>query len=95
MGKVSVINIILNHKNIFLFFVATTVEPERRSGDGVLYRDGHYYKKDRRDKVSVPTPSSGNKNAKATGKPQKPILMDLEQSATGKPIHTNLKYGRY
>jgi hypothetical protein len=51
----------------------------------VLYRDGHYYKKDRRDKVSVPIASSGNKNAKATGKPQKPILMDLERSATGKP----------
>ncbi len=51
----------------------------------MLYRDGHYYKKDRRDKVSAPTSSSGNKNAKATGKPQKPILMDLERSATDKP----------
>jgi hypothetical protein len=51
----------------------------------VLYRDGHYYKKDQRDKVILPIACSGNKSTKATGKPQKTSVMDLERSAMGKP----------
>jgi hypothetical protein len=51
----------------------------------VLYQDGHYYKKDRRDKVSLPTAWNVTKTSKATGKPQKHTVMDLERSAMGKP----------
>jgi hypothetical protein len=63
------------------------IEPERSSGggEGVVYRDGHFYKKDRRDKVSLPTTSSNTKISKATGKPQKLTVLDLGRSAMGKP----------
>jgi hypothetical protein len=63
----------------------------------VLYRDGHYYKKDRRDKVSLPISCSGSKTNKATGKPHKPTVMDLERSAMGKPnlTVTNLDGANY
>jgi hypothetical protein len=63
------------------------IEPERSSGggEGVVYRDGHFYKKDRRDKVSVPTTSIATKISKATGKPQKLTVLDSERSAMGKP----------
>ncbi len=70
---------------IYYVFLAASVDPERRSGDGVLYRDGHYYKKDRRDKVSLPISCSSSKTNRATGKPHKHTEMDLERSAMGKP----------
>jgi hypothetical protein len=52
---------------------------------GVLYQDGHFYKKDKCDKVSFPTTSIGTKISKATGKPHKHTVFDLERSAVGKP----------
>ncbi len=51
--------------------------------DGVLFRDGHYYKKDRSDKVSGT--SNVAKNVKAAGKPIFPMNTEHERSAMGKP----------
>jgi hypothetical protein len=51
--------------------------------DGVLFRAGHYYKKDRSDKVSGT--SNVTKNVKAAGKPNFPMNTELERSAMGKP----------
>jgi hypothetical protein len=59
--------------------------PERRKESGVLYGDGHYYRKDRGEKVSFHT--VGNKSGKALGKP--PIGTDVEndRSAPDKPFN--------
>jgi hypothetical protein len=64
-----------------------SVKPERSSGGGeeVQYRDGQFYKKDRRDKVSFPITCNATKISKATGKPHKHTVMDLGRSALVKP----------
>jgi len=49
----------------------------------VVFKDGHYYKKDRRDKVSV-----GNMNKKLDKALGKPSIYDTEQCTMGKPIIT-------
>jgi hypothetical protein len=67
----------------------TVPGPERRKEGGVLYGDGHYYRKDRREKVSYHNTS--NKYGKAQVKPSFGNENELERSALVKPqiIATN------
>jgi hypothetical protein len=60
--------------------------PERRKEEGVLYGDGHYYRKDRKEKVSYNIGTA--RNVKAPVKPLNSVLTDAERLALGKP---NLK----
>jgi hypothetical protein len=50
----------------------------------VLYGDGHYYRKDRKEKVSYNLGTAIN--VKAPVKPLNPVLTESERSALGKPI---------
>ncbi len=61
--------------------------PESKKEEGVLFRPGHYYKKDRSEKVSGICNSA--KNVKAVGKPNTSISTDYERSAMGKPNSPN------
>ncbi len=51
----------------------------------MLYGDGHYYRKDRGDKVSFHI--VGNKSGKALGKPPIGIDVESDRSATDKPFN--------
>jgi hypothetical protein len=72
--------------DIFLY-AAGAGAPESMKEEGVLFRAGHYYKKDRSEKVS----GNGNsvKNVKAAGKPNYTINTVYERSAVGKPNSSN------
>jgi hypothetical protein len=62
---------------------AAGAEPERMKDSGVLYGDGHYYRKDRREKVSYPT--SSQKTDKVQVKQIFSNDVDMERSALVKP----------
>jgi len=58
---------------------------EAKKEGAILFKAGHYYRKDRSEKVSGSI--SSVKNVKAAGKPIFPLGTDYERSATGKPNH--------
>ncbi len=71
-------------EHIVFLVIAQLGGPERRKEEGVLYGDGHYYRKDRKEKVSYNIGTASN--VKAPVKPLNHVLTESERSAMGKPI---------